>query len=42
MQKEVREQRTDGSTNALGNFEFEVELSYERGERPHKKRRHKG
>jgi hypothetical protein len=34
MQRDIQQQRTEDSSNAMGNFVFEVSLSYRRLERP--------
>jgi hypothetical protein len=34
MQGDVQQQRADHASNTLGNFEFDVTLSYRRLERP--------
>ena len=42
VQEDIRQQGTDDSSYAVGNFEFDVHLPYKRGERPHFQPRHKG
>ncbi len=42
VQEDIRQQGANDSSYALGNFDFDVQLSYKRGERPHLHPRHKG